>query len=658
MALKHGALLLWLVAGTGSYAQTPGPDAASVLVAPDDTVKVMRLSDLCYAYRRIDGDSALLYGNMAADLARRLRFAKGEAQAFNDMAIIHMDRSAYDQADSLLRRALRIRETMNDHAGMGAIHNKLGNIFQARFRLEEALDENFQALAIYERIGPPAHEALILNNIGILQFNLRRYDSALRTHERAAALRERIGDATGLAASQGNLANVRVQMGDTSEAIVLYAQAIDRFRAKGLRQELAVQLNNLAGILLARNELTKAERMYREALQIRQEAGDQKAIASSMIGLGGVHLRQGKWAEARTELMDALRSGRELGVRSEQMQALLDLSRLHARQDHGDSTFWYHQQYVALRDSVFNDDLQQRIADLETRYETERKERQIVEQRAVLAEKDRSIAELRERAERRRSWLIAAVATIALLLLGALLVLQVQRRKARAARDAALIQEREAGLRAVLTATDTERKRIASELHDGVGQQLTGLKFRLEHIAGKAADQWPAEARQVKEIAALAEEAGRDVRHIAHSMMPRALGELGLAPALHDMLQKLFATPGTTHTFEHFGLEQRPSAAIEVGLYRIAQELVGNVIKHARATEVHVQLLRNRNHLVLIVEDNGQGLPTGRSGPGMGLRNIQDRTRALHGTAEFDSTPGQGTVATIRIPFPEEVRTT
>jgi signal transduction histidine kinase len=133
--------------------------------------------------------------------------------------------------------------------------------------------------------------------------------------------------------------------------------------------------------------------------------------------------------------------------------------------------------------------------------------------------------------------------------------------------------------------------------------------------------------------------------------MPRALEDLGLAPALHDMLQKALARPGMHHSFEHFGLEQRLAPEMEVGVYRIAQELVGNIIKHASAREVHVQLLRNKGHLVLIVEDDGKGMDLTLRSNGLGMRSITDRARMLRGTVEFESSPGQGTVATLRIPL-------
>ena len=170
---------------TLALAQSGPPNVAEVLATKDDTAKVLKLSDLCFAFRRVNGDSALLFGRTAHALAHKLNYPRGEAQACNDMAIIYIDRSAFEQADSVLQAALRIRTALHDSAGVGAIHNKLGNVRQSQFRLEEALEENYQALRIFERIGPPAKEGIILNNIAIIQANMRRYADALATHESA-----------------------------------------------------------------------------------------------------------------------------------------------------------------------------------------------------------------------------------------------------------------------------------------------------------------------------------------------------------------------------------------------------------------------------------------------------------------------------------------
>jgi signal transduction histidine kinase len=160
----------------------------------------------------------------------------------------------------------------------------------------------------------------------------------------------------------------------------------------------------------------------------------------------------------------------------------------------------------------------------------------------------------------------------------------------------------------------------------------------------------PEEAASVKNVLAIADEASRDVRGIAHQMMPRALGDLGLVPAMNDMLQRSLVKPGLHHSFEHFGIDARLPADVEVGVYRIAQELVTNILKHADARTVNVQLLKNKGHLVLIVEDDGNGIGNG-NGAGIGLLSMHDRARAMHGHIEFMKGPVRGTVATLRIPL-------
>lgn len=626
-----------------AFAQS-GTAAAQVQALPDDTAKVLLLSDLCFAHRRTAPDSAEAFGQAALRLARKLNFPRGEAQACNDLAILRIDRSDFPQADTLLRRSLRLRTLLHDSAGMAAVHNKLGIIHQARLMLEEALEEDLKALAIYERIGPPMHEATLLNNIGILQFNLGRLPAALATHRRAAAIRASIPDSTGLASSYSNMANVEMQMGDTAAAIGHYRQAIAYFREKGMGPERAVSLHNLANIRMARGQLDEAARNYAEALALRTEVGEQKGIASSLIGLGGTRLRQGRLAEAGKLLHQGLALGRKTGSRSEEMQAMLDLARLHAKLDHGDSSFLYHQGYVALKDSVFNADMSTRLAQAEARFEAEKKERRIQAQRAM-------IAELERQNDHRKLWLVTAMGGLGLAVLGALLLMQVQRRRARARHDAAIIGEREAGLRGVLEATEKERKRIARELHDGIGQQVAGLKFRLEEMAGKAADDQPVRRRALSEAVSIAGDVGREVRGMAHALMPRALEHMGLATAAGEMLDHLFGGTGTTHSFMHHGMQERLPPEMETSLYRIIQELVQNTLKHADARNVHLQLMRSSGNVVLIYEDDGQGLPAGGEQPGIGLRNIRERIHALHGKFSIGNGQGQGIVATVRVPW-------
>lgn len=626
-----------------AHAQSLAGQAAAVAAMAPDTAKVLKLSDLCYNYRRADPDSARMFGEAALQLARKLNYAKGKAQAYNDLAILQIDHSNYHAADSLLQLSLALRVQLADSAGMAAVHNKLGIIHQARYMFEQALEEDFKALAIYERIGPPAHEATLLNNIAILQFNLGRLHEAMATHEKAAKIREEIGDVAGLAASLGNLANVEARLGDTARAVSHYRSAIDFFRSRDMRGELSTQLNNLAGIQMAQGQLHHAAANYGEALALRVALGDRKGVASSLIGMGGTRTRQGHLAEAAELLHRGLQIGHQVDGRSEQMQALIELARLHAKLGNSDSTFLYHQQYAALKDSTFSADMGARLAQAQARFETERKEREILAQRTA-------IAELERESEHRKLWLVSALGGLALVTMGGALLFQVQRRRAKARHDAALLAEREAGLRGVLKATDNERARISRELHDGIGQQVAGLRFRLEEMAAKAATGEVPPERAMAEALDITSDVGREVRGIAHALMPRALAQAGLAVATQEMLDRSCSAAGLKHTFDHYALPAQLSSEMETGLYRIAQELVQNTLKHADASQVNLQLMKNKDHLVLLYEDDGKGLAADPASGGIGLRNIHERVHAMRGKFSIGNGP-KGILATVRVPL-------
>jgi signal transduction histidine kinase len=286
-----------------------------------------------------------------------------------------------------------------------------------------------------------------------------------------------------------------------------------------------------------------------------------------------------------------------------------------------------------VRDSIQGENTARTILELKERYNA--------------AEKDRAIALLNERAARRQLYIWAGLGAMVLLVLGGLWSHQHRQRRLRAERDAAIIREREAGLKAVIEATEEERRRLARELHDGVGQQLGGLKHRLEHLRGAP------NAPGLQDTITIVDDTAREVRDLAHQLMPKTLSRLGLVPAVEDLLHKAFNATGTKVGLDHVGMEAGVPDSLATGLYRIVQELVGNIIKHAHATAVEVQLLRNKGHVVLIVQDNGRGLVRTEGAVGLGLMNIADRARAMGGTFSIEGGPGRGTVATIRVPLPQ-----
>ena len=203
-------------------------------------------------------------------------------------------------------------------------------------------------------------------------------------------------------------------------------------------------------------------------------------------------------------------------------------------------------------------------------------------------------------------------------------------------------------MKAVIDAEESERKRIAEDLHDGIGQTLSGLKLACAGIAERLHSSEGRDA--LGRLTHSLDEACSEVRTLSHRMRPKALNELGLIPAIEDMLSRSLGHSDISYTFDHYGLGKRPGEAVEVALYRILQELVNNIIRHSQATEASVQLYRNNQWIVLVVEENGVGFEYDAvKGRGIGLLNIQSRVEAVGGEVHYETTPGSGTVVTIRL---------
>lgn len=210
----------------------------------------------------------------------------------------------------------------------------------------------------------------------------------------------------------------------------------------------------------------------------------------------------------------------------------------------------------------------------------------------------------------------------------------------------ALIQEQEKGMEAMIAVQEAERSRIAKDLHDGVVQQIGAIKLTLSRLVGDLSGD---KADELLKTKVMAEVAADEARNLAHQMMPKALMEVGLVPAMRDVVETYELANKSALDFQQHGLLERYPNEIEVALYRIFQELMNNISKHAQASAIDIQLFQNGGKLILVVEDDGVGLPENKK-DGMGMTNIKSRLSAINGSFEIESGNPDGTVATIVIP--------
>jgi signal transduction histidine kinase/ligand-binding sensor domain-containing protein len=250
-----------------------------------------------------------------------------------------------------------------------------------------------------------------------------------------------------------------------------------------------------------------------------------------------------------------------------------------------------------------------------------------------------------------RTWWFLTLAT---LLVAGVAVLVYESRLARLRRAHAA---QESFSRRLIESQESERKRIAGELHDSLGQNLLIIKNRAL-LGDKVAVEHQQAREQFAEINASASQAIDEVRTIAYNLRPYHLDRLGLTATLEDMIERVSKVSGVQFSSTIAPLDDLFSKEAEISLYRIVQETLNNIVKHAQATEAEVEITRSAQNVSLTVHDNGRGFTPGAASAleagrhGFGLTGIAERVRMLGGTQEIESAPGQGTTVRIRLSVP------
>ena len=204
----------------------------------------------------------------------------------------------------------------------------------------------------------------------------------------------------------------------------------------------------------------------------------------------------------------------------------------------------------------------------------------------------------------------------------------------------------------VISAQETERKRLARELHDGVGQILSGVKYRLEALPGKTPLSREIEANILK-VGRFLDHAISEIRRVSQNLMPAELVDLGLEPALLTLCREFKEQVGVRMTVQTVHTGAAPELAL--ALYRISQEALNNIGKYSKATMVTVTLSLQEGNIVLKVSDNGIGFKLNGSrqaaGRGCGLGNMRQRAESVGGSIAVNSTPGAGTTVSVHVPL-------
>lgn len=600
--------------------------------------------DLSWYYNAVSLDSAFRYGDEALKIAREIHDQKLIAQSLSDLGAIYFIKGEIDQSLELYNQSLDIRKTENDEEGIASLNFKIGGAYFKKSELEKAMSHYLEALRYYEQIKNENVIANLHSNVAVVYTALHNYSKALGYLKMAETYFQQQNLYAPLANVTLSMGNVYYALLDTAKAQDSYEKTIDVAK-KGLNfLAEASAYNNLGQIYTDLGQHKLAVDYIQKSLEIRIREKLESDVASSNITLAINYAKLRNFSKSKSLLLTSLNYFQQTGGGEKITSIYYQLIAAYAGLGEVDSVFHYMNLYKKNQSAELDNKVIEVSNELETKYQTEKKEQQI-----EILNQETAIQKLRLR---QRGLLL--LAAMAVLVSGSILVFFVfkQRRlKAEARLQQEINTQQEKATRDVLDAEERERRRIASDLHDGVGQTLSAALLNLNYLYKAIAEGKTPDPQVMDNARGLVKDSYQEMRSISHQMMPNALLKAGLATSIKEFLDAIDGK-NIQVDLNVSGLADRLDQQLETVLYRAVQEAVNNVVKHAQATRLTIQLMKDEEGISVTIEDNGRGFdPSGIDyAEGIGLKNIRSRVGLLQGSVEVDAAPGRGTVVVIYIP--------
>ncbi|MAP79900.1 MAG: two-component sensor histidine kinase [Aequorivita sp.] len=537
--------------------------------------------------------------------AQQISYQLGIADAYANLSLIHGYQGNYEERANYIIKAIKIFEELGEMERVANYYAEMG--YGTKYRdLQQALYYMQKGKAIAEANNFENELKDIYNNYGVLKEINNEVDSALYYFEKGLEIKQKLNDTIGIPYSWSNIAG-----------------------AYGLQQKFS-----------------ESRAYFNKSLQQRLQWADSIGIAENYTQLGEVFMAEERWREAIPFMHKSLPISRKKQYQNLTQYNYKMLSNIYKKLNNADSALYYFEQFNNLKDSIHSLKVEESIAALNIEFETEKKENQILLQRAQLVEKEAEV--------RKKNFLIFGSLGLAFLLgLIGYLVYNQQRLKNRQL-------QKENELKTALAKIKTQNKlqeqrlRISRDLHDNIGAQLTfiissidNLKYGFTNIETKLSD-------KLSSISKFTQETIFELRDTIWAMNKEniTLGDLQIR-ITNFIEQAKNAVQETNFTFniEDDIDENLVFSSVQgMSIYRIIQEAINNALKYASAKEVEVNISKNMQHYHITIADNGMGYNPETVEAGNGLNNMKKRAREINGEIEFVSKVNRGTRVVLKFP--------
>lgn len=639
--MKKHILLLFCISGLLLQSQSKRLD--SLLVEANSqkkTALVNTLNELSWEYRNVNIDSAIYYARKSLRISKRLNDKKAIASSYNSLANCYDGIGALDSAEVYHKKSLDLKLEINHFVGAGDSYNNLGIVYDLKGDFALSLEYYFKALKVYEEEDVPFDKVpMVLGNIGIVYKKQKEYDKVLSYYEKALKIYEENSYDFGTVVTKGNIGSVLINLKNFKEAIKYSNEAKDLYTQLGYPRYVPYMLTNMA---IAKDSLKlfkEAQKDFNGAIIMYSKDQNLYELTYAKLGLANSYIKEKKYNEAVKEINEALVIIKANGFKEYEIEAYKYLSITESKLGNFKKAYQLREFYSIGKDSLFEDSKTKAIFELEAKYENEKKQKEILSQRADLAEGKLSLS------KKNNLILGLCVLAVILFLLGFLLFKQ-QKLKSKQL-------QKESELKEALSKIETQNKlqdqrlRISRDLHDNIGAQLTFIISSVDNLkyGFKIANQDL--SNRLTGISSFTRETIYELRDTIWAMNKNEITFEDLQTRISNFIDKAdIASKDIQFKFnidDNVNTKITFTSVIGMNIYRIIQEAVNNAIKYSEAKTISVVIINKNEVIEIEIKDDGVGFDMKSIEFGNGINNMKKRAEEINANIKIDSIEKTGT---------------
>ena len=552
-------------------------------------------------------DSASFYFRKALDMSREFGYKSIESMCINNLGMFNWNNGNYDEALDYFFESLKINERYNNEQSKTSSLNNIGLIYQEMNLNEKALEYHKKALEIRLKYNKYNEQIASYNNIGINLKDLGRLDEAIMHFNKGIVLAKEKNNLIDLYRLLDNLGNAYNEKGDIELALATYLKALDRPEDyKADEKGMLATYNNIATLYNEKNDPKRALKYIRSAFKLLEKFPEAELIAADLYLAN---------AESHYMLNDYTTARKSKA------------------------------KYIKLKDSIFSEKNAKAIADLEVKYETEKKEKEILIQRAELAEQDLVI--------QKRNYQLLGLAALGVVL-GLIGFLFYNQQKLK---NQQLLKENE--LKDALIKIETQNKlqeqrlRISRDLHDNIGAQLTFIISSIDNLKYGFDIK---DEKLTSKLETISEFTSGTIYELRDTIWAMNKSEI----TFEDLQSRISNFIDKAHVFDSnikfefnvasdLNTSKTFSSVEGMNIHRVTQEAIHNSLKYAEASLIKVEVFQEVSNLIFKISDNGKGFNLDEVTRGNGLNNMEKRIESIGGVLKITSNLQGGTEVVITI---------